>query len=79
MPTQKYIKYEWEGGMTAKISTEYISLKPKPRLDKWGATKCSQDFKFLKSKPDVVELVAKQMLEAVELQKKIALEESPKY
>ena len=74
-----YEKWCWEGGMTAKISAEYISLKPKPRLDKWGATKNSQDFKFLKSKPEIVELVAKQMLQAVDMQRKIALEESPKY
>ena len=75
MPKKLYSKYIWEGGMTAKISAEYISLKPKIGLH--GEKR--QDFHFLKSKPEVVELVAKQMLQAVEMQKKIAFEESPKY
>ena len=62
-----------EGGMTAKISAQSITLKPTQTTFK------HEGFVFFCSKPETVELVAKQMLQAVEMQKKIALEESPKY
>jgi hypothetical protein len=62
-----YRKFIWEGGMTAKISADYITIKPKQGIH--GEKR--QDFKFLKSKPEIVEMVAKQMLEAVEKQKEL--------